>query len=194
MLECSPEVKTAYAKFVGYIALILMSGCISASHMKTASAHAATDDGAIRRAIVTTWSDEHPASPVTPDVSVSGGLVILTGTLPEAQWRVDAVREAWQPPGVREVVDELKVPPSGDASYAKDSKLTIRLRAKLTFDPDVQSTDYSIESMGGVIYLMGIAHSEAELAKVQALASGLGATKVVSFVRVVPPAAEAAKS
>jgi osmotically-inducible protein OsmY len=158
------------------------------SGSSSAAVPSGNEDTAIRHAIVQTWSDEHPAVVAVPNVEVTDGMVILTGTLPQAELRVDAVREAWATNGVRQVVDELQVPQAENSTFAHDNSMTIKLRARLTFDPDIQSTNYSIESVGGVIYLMGIAKSDDELAKVKKLASGVGAVKVISYVRVVAPA------
>ena len=98
--------------------------------------------------------------------------------------RVEVVRDAWQPAEVRMVVDELKVPVSTNSTYARDTSLSMKLRARLTFDPQIQSTHYSIESVGGVVYLIGVAQSTDELNRVRKLAGSIGAAKVVSYVRV----------
>ena len=164
--------------------LLAATGC---SHLKPSTpAAAARDDTSIRHAILAGYQADHPDSPEVPDISVSQGLVVLGGSLPSALARVDAVREAWNVPGVNQVIDEVRTPPAQDASYARDSALSMKLRGKLTFDPDINSTHYSIETVSGTIYIMGVAQNQAELDKVGKLTTGTGAKKVVSTVRLAP--------
>ncbi len=113
----------------------------------------------------------------------------LTGTLDAAKDRIDAVRDAWQPDGVVEVVNELEVANGITKISRRDRATTIKLRTRLTFDTDMISTHYSIETLNGTVYLMGIAHDEAELARVKSLAEDtVGKGKVVSYVQVKPTA------
>ena len=68
-------------------------------------------------------------------LQVQEGRVLLSGTVPTPQARVDAVRIAWLPDGVREVINELEV--SADSSFsdlARDLWIMARLRAKLLAD------------------------------------------------------------
>ena len=104
-----------------------------------------------------------------------------------AKDRIDAVREAWQPDGTIEVVNELQIPDSPGKTLRRDRAITIKLRTRLTFDTDVASTHYSIETLDGTVYLMGKAHDEAELARVKQLAEQtVGKGKVVSYVEIKP--------
>ena len=141
-------------------------------------------DTGIRHSILSRYQADHPDSATVPDISVSQGVVVLDGMLPGAIERVDAVREAWNVPGVHQVIDEVKTPPAQDASYARDTALSMKLRGRLTFDPDINSTHYSIETVAGTIYIMGIAQSQAELDRVGKLANGAGAKKVVNTVHL----------
>jgi osmotically-inducible protein OsmY len=114
------------------------------------------------------------------------GRVLLTGLVPRPEDRVEAGRLAWTVDGVREVLNEVGVTDkSGLVDYAKDVWITTQLRGKLIGDRTVSDINYSIETVNGVIYLMGIAQSEAELERVTGHARTIrGVNRVVSHVRL----------
>ncbi|MDX1574784.1 MAG: BON domain-containing protein [Kiloniellales bacterium] len=113
-------------------------------------------------------------------LQVQNGRVLLSGTVPTPEARVEAVRIAWLPDGVREVINEMEVSEDGSfADYARDRWIEARLRAKLLGDKDVNSLNVSIESVNQSVYLIGVVHSEDELARV------VGHAKNVPYVRRV---------
>jgi len=121
------------------------------------------------------------------DMTVSQGRVLLTGVVQNPEHRVEAVRLAWQPDGVVQVINEIRVADSrGFGSYAKDTWITTRLRTAITIDGDVQSINYSIDTVNGTVYLLGVAQSQAELDKVVKTAREIsGVNQVVSYVKIV---------
>ena len=90
------------------------------------------------------------------NLTVNQGRVLVTGVVQKPEDRVEAIRLAWQPKGVKQVINEVRV---GDAasfgSYAQDTWVAGQLRTRLTFEKYVQSINYSIEVVGGTVYLMG---------------------------------------
>jgi osmotically-inducible protein OsmY len=112
--------------------------------------------------------------------------VLLTGQVQTAQMRLDAVRLAWQADGVEEVINEIEVTDKGGAeAYARDVWISTQLRTKLLLDKEIKSINYSVETVGATVYLMGYARNAAELARVEAHARNLGyVRRVVSYVRV----------
>jgi osmotically-inducible protein OsmY len=114
------------------------------------------------------------------------GRVLLTGLVLTPEDRVEAGRLAWTVNGVREVLNEVEVTDkSGLVDYAKDVWITTQLRGKLLGDRMVSDINYSIETVNGVIYLMGVAQSEAELERVTGHARTIrGVSRVVSHVRL----------
>ena len=117
-------------------------------------------------------------------IEVSEGRVLLTGQVKTQQMRLDAVRAAWRAAGAKEVINQIQVTDkSGFADYARDSWVTTQLVGKLLFDKSVQSINYTVETVGGIVYLMGIAQNQAELDRVTNHARNLSyVRKVVSFV------------
>ena len=67
----------------------------------------------------------------------------------------------------------------------KDGWVTAQLQSKITFDKDVLAINYSIETVSGTVYLIGIAKSQREVDRVIAHARSLGYVKrVISHVRI----------
>lgn len=114
------------------------------------------------------------------------GRVLLTGNVKNADQRVDAVRLAWQAEGVRQVINEITVDQgAGFTGFVKDGWITTNLKTKLTFDKYIQSINYNVDTVGGNVYLMGIAQSRAELDRVIEHARNIRrVSNVVSYVRL----------
>ncbi len=119
--------------------------------------------------------------------TVNQGRVLLTGVVQNPQDRVEAVRLVWQVEGVKQVINEIRVSESeGVTGFVKDNWVTTRLRTAMTFEKDVQSLNYSIDTVQGVVYLMGVAMSQKELNTVMDLARTIPNVKqVVSYVKMV---------
>ena len=116
--------------------------------------------------------------------SVIEGRVLLKGSVPTPDDRIRALRLAWQAAGVREVINELQVADdTGILDYARDTWISAQLKGKLLVDGDVLSINYSVETVNGTVYLLGIAQDEAELTRVTEHARSIEDVKrVVSHV------------
>ena len=146
----------------------------------------AIDDSAIHAKIWRLWLDTDPHIFLEVGVDVHEGRVLLTGTINSPQNRLDAVRLAWQVEGVRQVIDEIQVTDEGGVlDYSRDVWITAQLRSKITFDSEILAINYSIETVNKVVYLMGVAQSEAEIDRVIRYARNIDyVRKVVSHVRI----------
>jgi osmotically-inducible protein OsmY len=155
----------------------------------------AIEDTEIRARINHLWlqSDEELYRKVS--LQVQEARVLLTGQVPTRDMRLEAVRLAWQVDGVREVINEIEVDDPSALGFAGDTWISTQLKSKLLFDRDVSSINYSIETVDGVVYLMGVAQDKAELDRVVAHARNLRYVRgVVSYVRVKQPLATEAAS
>jgi len=157
--------------------LPLLNGCVGAAIGAGAFvANAASEerglnnaarDLAIRAKISALWLDHSNALLTSADISISEGRVLLTGSVPTQNMRVDAVRLAWKAAGVKEVINEIQVTSSGGMSdFARDGWISAKLKTRLTLDGQIVSINYSIDTVGGTIYLIGIAQNAAELKRV----------------------------
>ena len=120
------------------------------------------------------------------DVTVIEGRALLTGTVPTAARRLEAVRLTWRAAGVRTVINEIQVSRSeGMSGLARDSWITTQLVSRLSFDRKVDYINYSIETVNRVVYVMGIAQDQAEIDRVTDHARDLPyVRRVVSHVRL----------
>ncbi len=119
-------------------------------------------------------------------VNVHEGRVLLTGIVTNRKYRVQAVEEAWKVSGIREVINELQVKKSLSAKkYANDSWVTAQVKSKMLVNGAIKSINYSVDTVSGIVYLMGVAQDENELNEVTHLASRVkGVKKVISHVRL----------
>jgi osmotically-inducible protein OsmY len=117
------------------------------------------------------------------------GRVLLTGTVETEAMRAEAVRLAWSAKGVKEVINELQLADSGSASgFARDTWISTQLKSALLFDKQVSSINYSIETVRGTVYLIGLAQNRVELDRVMNHARGLSyVKKVVNYVQIKRP-------
>lgn len=120
------------------------------------------------------------------NVKVLEGRVTLTGKVKTADTSIDAVKLAWQPTGVKEVINEIQIIEEPTLKEIWHSKwIKTQVVSKITATKDIRSLNYSIEVVNGVVYLMGIAQDADELNTVTNIASTVkGVEKVVSHVRI----------
>ncbi len=121
------------------------------------------------------------------NLTVDQGRVLITGVVQNPEHRVEAVRLAWQPRGVKQVINEVRVADSeGLEGYARDTWITTQLRTKMTFARDIQSINYTIDTVQGIVYLMGAARNQAELDLVIDTARNIkGVKQVISYVKMM---------
>jgi osmotically-inducible protein OsmY len=146
---------------------------------------AAADTG-IRLAIDRLWLEDSAALFSKINLQVQEGRVLLSGRVPEPEVRVTAVRLAWQVDGVAEVINEIEV---GDTSSlmdaARDEWIGAQLRARMVGDAAIASINYSIETVNGSVYLIGIAQSQAEVDRVVAYAKNIAyVRRVLNYMRI----------
>jgi osmotically-inducible protein OsmY len=112
---------------------------------------------------------------------------LLTGKVQDPEMRVEAVKLAWQVDGITEVINEIEVTDQSSlVDSARDYWITAQLRTRLTFDRDVKSVNYSIDTVNGTVFLMGIAQNQAELDRVTNHARNLAnVRRVDSYVRIM---------
>ena len=148
-----------------------------------------TDDTALRLRINGLFSNKDERLWRKIGLQVYMGRVLLTGAVETEEMRAEAVRLAWEAEGVKEVINEIQIADSGGAGgFARDSWIVAQLKSALLFDKDVSSINYSIECVGGTVYLIGLAQDRAELDRVTNHARGMSyVKKVVNYVQIKRP-------
>ena len=163
-----------------------MGATVAAASLDERGVGGVASDTAILANINALWIDFNADIPIHVDATVSEGRVLLTGTAPTQQMRLDAVRIAWRSPGVKSVINEIEISNvEGIGSYPRDAWITTQLIGKLTLDNRVQSFNFSVETVNHVVYLMGIAQDQEELDRVRNHARQVRyVRRIVSYVRL----------
>lgn len=144
------------------------------------------DDSSIKTKILWYYGKEKNGMVHQIDVVVRQGRVLLTGTVSTPQIKLAAVRLAWKVKGVVEVMDELKIGNEASfATYTTDSWITTKVKAALLFDRDVNSLNYNIQTIKGVVYLMGVAANEHDCRHaVERARRVTGVKEVVNYIEI----------
>jgi len=161
--------------------------------MHTASALSRSDgpvayvsDASIRMRINARWLGNEDGILVKVGLLVHSGRVILTGYVPTQDMRLEAERLVWNVGGVEEVVNAIRVgAPSSIASQGRDALIVQQIKAGMLVDAVVRSSNYEVDAVDGVVYLLGTARSEEEMQRVVARASDVSYVRdVVNHIRV----------
>jgi osmotically-inducible protein OsmY len=180
------------------LSLVLLSACspvgvvagtgasLGVASMQERGIGGAVDDLRIKALISDLWFKYDLETFAKLSMTVDQGRVLITGVVQNPDARVEAVRLAWQVNGVVQVINEIQVADSdGFPGYVRDQWITTRLRTAIMFDSEISSINYSIDTVQGSIYLMGVAKSKAELDKVIAAARTIPNVRdVVSYVKM----------
>lgn len=139
------------------------------------------DDKSIKNTINNALLDEALLLNINTDVYQ--GRVMLTGSAKDEVTRQRAEDLARKVDGVRELYNEVQVTDkSWVKSLPKDTWVENTLAARMVAAPGVSSVNYQLRAANGVVYVLGIAKSRAELDQVIALARKSGASRIVSHV------------
>ncbi len=124
------------------------------------------------------------------NVSVSSveGRVLLAGNVPSREARIQAENITWSLSSVKEVLNQIKVVDKYNFStkdLARDSWISTQVESRLLFSKNISSSNYSVETVDGFVYLLGVAKSKEELQAVASTAAQVpGVKKVVSYIRL----------
>jgi osmotically-inducible protein OsmY len=143
-------------------------------------------DATLRAGINDKWSRYSSDMQHQLSLSVFDGRVLITGTVSNPEWKIEAVRLAWEVQGVKEVNSEIEFAAnSGIGDAARDNVITTRLRSAILFDSQIRSVNYTIDTVNGSVYISGSARTQGELDKVTNYARNIpNAKRVVSYVRI----------
>jgi osmotically-inducible protein OsmY len=120
------------------------------------------------------------------DVEIADRRLLLSGVVPTAEHRIEAERIAWTVTQIEAVANEINVGPrSGLWRSAMDELVTAQVRARLVASSEVRALDVNIETHQGVVYLLGLARTQAEVERAAEIASITpGVDRVVSYMHV----------
>ncbi len=121
------------------------------------------------------------------NITVNDGTVLLTGKVKEPQTRIEATRLSWKIRGVKEVINEIQVSESSSIKdAAKDLAAATTLRTKLVSDKNISSVNFNIDVVNGIIFVSGIAKTQAEMDLVLSHAKETKYTnQLVNYIKLV---------
>ena len=121
------------------------------------------DDVIIKSVIKNSYFDQNEKLFFNIDVEVSQGRVLLTGTVENINLKIEATRIAWGADGVQTVINEIQISNSDNIlNYADDLVISTKVRGKLILDENINSLNYSVETVNKLVYIIGIARTENE--------------------------------
>lgn len=170
-------------RFFLVLAFAVLSACASSRNLDESVA----DIGADAQLKAVLFADRsHDYGDV--DITIFEGRLLLTGTMKSEEGRQKLIANAWKAEGVDQVIDEILV---GDGTSLgqgfEDARIDAALRARLIADDEVKSADFKASVSKGVVYLLGVSRSEAQLNEALEIARSIGGVeKVVSHVLVKP--------
>lgn len=145
----------------------------------------AANDKGIQLAINDKYLKENQYVWRKTSVTVVEGRVLLTGVVGTEYSRDEATRLAWAASDrIQEVINEVQVTKEGGVgAAASDTWITTQLRTKIATDKEIVDINYSIETVNGTVYLIGLGQTDQEITKVADHARTIqGVRKVVSHV------------
>jgi osmotically-inducible protein OsmY len=188
--------------FIILLSVALISGCAApvvmfggvaaagATLSKEKTVGSSVDDSNIWTKVKAAFLQHHKEIPgimTTISVEVSEGRVLLTGNALSSEDRLAILKLVWEQNGVREVINEIKIETGnyGFKTYSQDLWITTQVKAKLISNKEIRSLNYNIETIESVVYILGIARSETELALVIEEAEKVkNVIKVINYIRV----------
>ena len=177
----------ASALVLGACQSLLLGGAavVGVAAVQERSVGAALDDATIQLLINQKLLETDEVLFLRVGIEVLEKRVLLTGSVNTPDERVEAVRAAWQVDGVREVLNEIQIAERDALSYLNDARITAQLRFQMLTDAEVADVNYSVDTVNGTVYLMGIAVDQAELDRVTDYARAIsGVENVISHVRL----------
>ena len=100
-------------------------------------------------------------------VSVDNGKVLITGSVPSPQDRIEISKLSWKVGNVKEVINEVQV--TNKASFtnrAKDLLINKSLQTQLLLDQSINFINFSVDTVNGVVYIFGIARDQGEINRI----------------------------
>ena len=114
------------------------------------------------------------------NTKVLDGNIFLSGKVNEPEEKLKIIKMAWETKGARSVQSAVTI--KGKTNFkntAKDVLITSQLRTALLFNKLTKSTNYTIDTINGKVYIFGIAMTKDEKKKVISEANEIHGVKDV---------------
>ncbi len=168
-IENSPFIKLARTSFVGFIAAISLSGCVTALVAGVAIATVDIihdrrtvgeyiDDSAIEvtaRTVLTSKEEYRKSAHIKPQSW--NGILLLTGEIDNEALKPELIAKASAIKGVRQVVDETTI--TGKTKLwarTNDAWISSKVKSRLVLKTGLKANRVKVITTRGNVYLMGI--------------------------------------
>jgi len=143
-------------------------------------------DSAIGAVAHKNWADYNVDLARDLTATVYDGRLLITGIVPTQEWKDKAGQLVTNIDGVKEVNNEVQVgQPTNLGQDARDNIVSNTLRAQLLADSQIRSTNFTVHTLDGIVYIVGYARNTGERDRVLAYARNLSnVRRVISFIRV----------
>ncbi len=119
------------------------------------------------------------------DVDTVNGIVTLTGLVDSEEEIKRAIAIAESTPGVKKVVNNLRIGKRGVKTYLTDKEITLKIKAKFIADPDLKAFSIDVDTVNGVVTLTGIVEREEQKRKAVELAKSVeGVRQIIVNIQV----------
>ncbi len=143
-------------------------------------------DAAIGTIAHKNWADYNLDLARDLTATVYDGRLLITGIVPTADWKEKAEQLVGKIDGVKEINNEIQVgQPTNLAQDARDNIVSNTLRAQLLADSQVRSSNFTVHTLNGIVYILGYARNAGERDRVLSYARNLSnVARVIAFIRV----------
>ena len=108
------------------------------------------------------------------NTTIFEGRVLITGNVKNTTLRDQVSQMVWGVKGVREVLNEIEIQETNTVTQiARDKFIQTSLQARMLGDKIVSDINYKMIAHNNVLYIIGVAQSQAELEKVVAHARAI---------------------
>ena len=108
------------------------------------------------------------------NTTIFEGRVLITGNVKNTTLRDEVNQIVWGVKGVREVLNEIEIQETNNVTQiARDKFIQTSLQARMLGDKIVSDINYKMIAHNNVLYIIGVAQSQAELEKVVAHARAI---------------------
>ena len=108
------------------------------------------------------------------NITIFEGRVLITGNVKNTTLRDQVSQMVWGVKGVREVLNEIEIQETNNVTQiARDKFIQTSLQARMLGDKIVSDINYKMIAHNNVLYIIGVAQSQAELEKVVAHARAI---------------------
>lgn len=143
------------------------------------------DDAVITTKVKTKLIEDPITKARKIDVDTVNGVVTLTGLVDSEEEIQRAVAIAQSVPGVKRVVNNLRVGKRGIKSYLSDKEITAKIKAKFIADPEIKAFSIDVDTVNGVVTLTGIVDREEQKRRAVEIAKGVdGVREVIVNIQV----------